>query len=291
MRQSMCCRIRNEDFACSLTDFVATAGNSPYHSIAGLAQVQRSLFSVAASSSRVSSSSPDEAAYTEPGTAHSAYLKQAAAKQDPASHDRQVALDLLSSLRHSLPTKSNALTEPLQPTQYRKTAGKTASHYDFATKPSQPVPQHRQTRQTPPPELQASGSITAAIDHAKQPQPGHSRSNNSLMLLDWSSSGTDHSAKLHKQLGAVLAEAQAQPHWSSNSEGFHACLDNVELLFRLLFFQSENAIECSVEPTYDNLSQCINNILPALLIPQQSPAPNITGTQTIAPHPIPTEVL
>ena len=88
--------------------------------------------------------------------------------------------------------------------------------------------------------------------------------------------------KLHQQLCNILAEAQAQPHWSSNPTGFRACLDNVELLFRRLFFPTEDleqqppAKSTAVQPTQDNVSHCINTVLPVLLLPKQSPALNIT---------------
>lgn len=146
-------------------------------------------------------------------------------------------------------------------------------------RPPRLVPRIRRKLQASPAEQpNVSQSITAAVNHVRQLQL-EQQAASTFPVSNRSSNATDTFSELHEQLGAVLAEAQAQPHWNSNPEGFYTCLDNVELLFRQLFFKSPetDATSLTIQPTHDNLSQCINTILPVLLIPQQSPAPNIAG--------------
>lgn len=94
-----------------------------------------------------------------------------------------------------------------------------------------------------------------------------------------------HSAKMKRKLQdrfrAVVSDAASMPHWETNPEGFLACLQDIERLFRQLFapLPSESPPDhcCSVDATSATVSQCIDRILPVLLQPELAPAHNMTG--------------
>ena len=92
---------------------------------------------------------------------------------------------------------------------------------------------------------------------------------------------TQAMAQLQARLCTILEEAAARPHWQSNAPGFLACLDDVKLLFQQIFSPANPKQKpehcCSVEPTAVTLGQCLDNILPVVLLPQQAPAQNMVG--------------
>ena len=87
--------------------------------------------------------------------------------------------------------------------------------------------------------------------------------------------------KLQDRFRAVVADAASMPHWEANPEGFLACLQEIERLFRQLFAplpcESPPDHCCSVAATSATVSQCIDRVLPVLLQPELAPAHNMTG--------------
>ena len=79
----------------------------------------------------------------------------------------------------------------------------------------------------------------------------------------------------------ILQHAASQPHWQDKTQGFLACLDDVKLLFRQIFAAADPEERpehcCAVEPTLVTLNQCLDSILPVLLLPKQAPAQNMVG--------------
>lgn len=186
--------------------------------------------------------------------------------------DRKIARELLSRLRQNLPSK----TSPLNKQAAAIPANAEEAHSSQGNLASAPRP--------------ASANVAQTVQNIKlfqlQQPPTNAASPTATGLQPLRSS-----AKLHEQLRNILAEAEAQPHWHDNPEGFHACLDDVEFLFRKLFSPApapapalataggsrhSAAESCAVRPTQDNLDKCINAILPVLLMPKQSPALSIS---------------
>lgn len=271
------CRSRNEElFCCAITSTSSTG----FPTEAAICTGPHRSYVKASQVSTASHRTSDRFAASASPRLASAFSTQAASASGTANQDRKVALELLSSLRQSLPAKSVVLKDLFQ---------SAAPHKDAVQHPSK-HPGRRPRSRGPRPRLKtreqtvgtghsdASQNIIAAVDNIRQLQLAQGPS-----ARVQPASTPKSVSELHMQLGAVLAEAQVQPHWTGNADGFHTCLDNVELLFRQLFFQSDNteASGWAVEPTHSNLSQCINTVLPVLLIPQQSPAPNIAGTRLI----------
>ena len=233
-------------------------------------------FVTASQCSTASHRTSDQVAAYASLTVASTFSTQAVFTSNTNTQDKKVALELLSSLRQSLPAKGIVLKDLFQSaashTDTAQDSSKHSAHRPWSRSPRPRLTTRKQTVSSG--HIDASQNITAAVDNIRQLQLGQGPS-----ARVQPASTTNSTSELHVQLGAVLAEAQIQPHWNNNADGFHACLDNVELLFRQLFFQSDNkdASNWAVEPTHSNLSQCINTVLPVLLIPQQSPAPNIAG--------------
>ena len=88
--------------------------------------------------------------------------------------------------------------------------------------------------------------------------------------------------QLQARLYNILQHAASQPHWQDETRGFLACLDDVKLLFQQIFAAADPEERpkhcCAVEPTVVTLNQCLDSILPVLLLPKQAPAQNMVGT-------------
>ena len=88
--------------------------------------------------------------------------------------------------------------------------------------------------------------------------------------------------QLQERLYNILQHAASQPHWQDNTPGFLACLEDVKLLFQQIFAAADPEQRpehcCAVEPTPVTLNQCLDGILPVLLLPKQAPAQNMVGT-------------
>ncbi|KAL0020887.1 hypothetical protein WJX77_007126 [Trebouxia sp. C0004] len=86
---------------------------------------------------------------------------------------------------------------------------------------------------------------------------------------------------LQAHLFNILQHAASQPHWQDNTLGFLACLEDVKLLFQQIFAAADPKQRpkhcCAVEPTSVTLNQCLDGILPVLLLPKQAPAQNMVG--------------
>lgn len=270
----MCpCRFRNKEILCTLTcgsTISGTSAGADQTSAEVTTRHHRHLYAAATTAKLARLRTDHTAPSAPPG--HSAYSTHTASLTDTASQDKKLAFDLLSSLRQSLPVKSIVSQQLLQS---NLTDSKTSQQTRTKAITNQPVKRVWRLKQEPATK-HSSADITASLEHFKQSQLKQ------LQPQKPPTRTTDHSSELHDQLGAVLAEAQAQPHWKSNPDGFHSCLDNVELLFRQVFSPAvgPDAAGWAVDPSHANLSQCINTILPVLLIPQQSPAPNIAGIST-----------
>lgn len=89
-------------------------------------------------------------------------------------------------------------------------------------------------------------------------------------------------AQLQARLYNILQHAASQPHWQDNTRGFLACLEDVTLLFQQIFAAADPKQRpehcCAVEPTVVTLNQCLDSILPVLLMPKQAPAQNMVHT-------------
>lgn len=85
-------------------------------------------------------------------------------------------------------------------------------------------------------------------------------------------------AQLQNRLHSILEDAASRPHWQADTHGFLACLNEVKLVFQQIFSpanpQQKPEHCCSVKPTADTLGQCLDSIMPMLLLPQQAPAQN-----------------
>ena len=88
-------------------------------------------------------------------------------------------------------------------------------------------------------------------------------------------------AQLQERLYNILQHAASQVHWRDNTPGFLACLEDVRLLFQQIFSPADSRQKpehcCSVEPTAVTVNQCLDSILPVLLLPQQAPAHNMVS--------------
>lgn len=87
--------------------------------------------------------------------------------------------------------------------------------------------------------------------------------------------------QLQARLYNILQHAASQPHWQDDTPGFLACLEDVKLLFQQIFAAADPKQRpehcCAVEPTLVSLNQCLDSILPVLLLPKQAPAQNMVG--------------